>query len=483
MTPRIALVLDNPQRDMAGLVLIAAELCRRGATCYLVPATLRHREIWSLAPDFVLLYHFRHGSERFIHQLAEAGIGFGVLDNEGGVWPDISNYTDFLVRSAGLRRQMRFLCAWGSQIADYLVEHQYFEPEQLVLTGCPRFDLYHPAWQSVIETSLSTENGRHEACKKRILVNTNYSEANPRFMPIEKVIDELCNVFIRTREEAMRLVETQRQTLEGTIELVRNLARDYPDVEIVVRPHPFEGTDIYLEQLGDIGNVQFNTTGQVREQIYQAAAVIQRTSTTAIETNLASVPALVPLWLPAAIHIPVVEAVSVPCHSYADMRTTLDAILNAQYQPSDELQQAVDTVIEQWFYRIDGLSHERVSSTIWAALGECRHVDEHLCRRYLYGLNGTPHHLRDRVARLLRFMFNLSPDWSFSQMRPAPSFKWTQTDQYFGAAEVRALVERMLEVQRANGQDVQPIEVQFARDRGDYIHPYYGHSVTLSCTT
>ena len=57
--PRIALLVDNPYRDLPGLVLVAWRLCQNSATCYLVPMNLQRGELWPLVPDFVLLNHFR----------------------------------------------------------------------------------------------------------------------------------------------------------------------------------------------------------------------------------------------------------------------------------------------------------------------------------------------------------------------------------------------------------------------------------------
>jgi len=51
--PRIALIVDHPQRDLAGLVLTAFEFCQNGAVGHLVPAADRGRGIWALpSADF-----------------------------------------------------------------------------------------------------------------------------------------------------------------------------------------------------------------------------------------------------------------------------------------------------------------------------------------------------------------------------------------------------------------------------------------------
>ena len=70
MSRRVALLVDNPYRDLPGLVLVATRLCQEGVICYLVPFNLQGSEIWALAPDFVLLNYLRTVNEGFAHQLA-----------------------------------------------------------------------------------------------------------------------------------------------------------------------------------------------------------------------------------------------------------------------------------------------------------------------------------------------------------------------------------------------------------------------------
>jgi hypothetical protein len=56
---RIALVVDNPMRDLPGLVLVASELAKRNTIPVLVPFNLCPKELYFLAPDFVLLNYLR----------------------------------------------------------------------------------------------------------------------------------------------------------------------------------------------------------------------------------------------------------------------------------------------------------------------------------------------------------------------------------------------------------------------------------------
>src|SRR5437667_6174836 len=148
--PTVALIVDHPQRDLAGIVLTGVQLCQQGVICHLVPHNLEDRELWALAPDLVLLNFFRPANEGLARKLMTAGIQVAVLDTEGGVWPTEEAYVELLWQDAKLRRQLECVCMWGPRLARHLVAREVLSSEQVVVTGCPRFDFYHPQWQPVM---------------------------------------------------------------------------------------------------------------------------------------------------------------------------------------------------------------------------------------------------------------------------------------------------------------------------------------------
>lgn len=476
--PKVALIVDNPQRDLAGLVLVALELCQHGVDCYLVPATLREAEIWSLAPDFVLLYHFRRGFTKFIEQLQRAGIAIGALENEGGVWPQVKNYTDTIVADRELRKAARFMCAWGPKLADALVDGEFFTRDQMRVTGAPRFDFYHPAWSSVVLGERA--NGSESSDQPRILFNTNYSDGNPRFETVEVGIAHLVEVFRIPRAAAEQLMETQRRAVRDSVELARWLARDYPNARIVLRPHPFESPDVYANALGDIPNVELNLDGPVQAQIARAVAVIQRTSTTAVETSIAGVPALSPRWIPTATQMPLVDSVSVPCESYEALRGTVDSILAGDYRTPDDIRCSTELVIREWFHAMDGMAHRRVAEAVVGELGSLTEVDRAYCGRMLHRIDSSPRRSGKRFGRIVRHRLGLSPEWSFRAFRAVPPDEWVRSDQYFDAERTREISARIEAARRIGEQAAPGIRISQARDRNDYSYGYRGYSVALT---
>jgi surface carbohydrate biosynthesis protein len=469
--PRIALIVDHPQRDLAGIVLTAWALCQRGAACYLVPHNGQDREIWALAPDFVLLNFARRGCEELAAGMVAAGIAFGVLDTEGAVWDTPGAYSDILWSDAALRGAVDPMCTWGPRMAEHLASTGLFTARQLHVTGCPRFDFYHPAWQSVL-TPAAGET------RPRILINTNFYTVNSRFASASANLAQLRDVLGWTSARAGGLIDRERLAIDATLANARALATDFPHATVVLRPHPFEESRTYAMHLAGLPNVTINTDGPVQQQICRAAVVIQRSCTTAIEAAFAGIPTLSPQWIAAPIDVPMAEAVSLPCATYEEMKTVVGAILESAYSAPSRVTAAIAGVTSDWFHAVDGRAHLRVADAVMSAV-ERRGAgpDRRVCSRYLYGLNGSQGPGIRQIGRWARHRFALGPDWSFRHMRTAPSAYWDSTNKAYGCEEVVPLLGAL---QRAGGGTREALpSVALARDLGECAHGFRGRTVKL----
>lgn len=447
MPRRVALIVDHPQRDLAGIVLLARELCRRGVTCHLVPLNSQERELWALAPDFVLLNYTRRGTETLAQRLLEAGIDFGLLDTEGVVWtgeigPDGSirarfdGYTELLWRDPSLLKRASVVCMWGPRLAGHLASGGWFAREQLIPTGCPRFDFYHRRWRSVFDSRAGDEAERPH----RILINTFYSIVNSRLVPVSVNEMQLRDVLGWPADRIQQYLEAERGAIRGLIEVGRRLANDYPAVEILLRPHPFEDEEVYRSAFGSLGNVRVDGSGSVYRRIFESSVLIARGCTTAVEAAMAGVPSLSPQWIPTPYVNPLSEATSVSCGDYASLKSHIDEIFAGRYQPSPDLNRAVETVLGDWFSGSDGLAHRRVADAIVSRLAGPRRVNEELCARFLRE-NEVVRRSRPGLGHAVRRILRLSPDWSFRRMRvvlpPARRVK------FFGVPDVEQLVHEL----------------------------------------
>lgn len=469
---RVALIVDHPARDLGGLVLTACELCRHGADVYLVPFNLQGPEIAALAPDFVLLNYLRAANLTLASNMDEAGIGFGSLDTEGGVWADPDEFTELFWRDSALLDRVRCACVWGPCMADHIVSRALLSPTQLRVTGCPRFDLYIHPWQAV-------QHEQPRPREPRILINTNFSVSNPRFLSERANRRELVESAGWSEERYATYCALEQEAIRGMIAIAREVATTFPRCRVLLRPHPFEREEPYLAATTGLANVTVSSAGPVQLAIAGSIAVIQRSCTTGIEAALAGVPTFSPQWVPAPSHIPIAEAVSEPCCAPDDLLGMLATVLAGTYRPSEQAAAAKARVIHDWFHSDDGRAHERVSAAVLEQASLAGRVSYARCRRQLHGLDAPDARGPARAARWLRWRLGLPSYWSFRRMRPMPSAAWTQSNKYFGVEEVRPLVGRIERARREAGGDTVPVRVAAASDSGAYLSPYRGHSVTL----
>jgi surface carbohydrate biosynthesis protein len=450
-------------------------------TCYLVPHNLRHSEIWTLAPDFVLLNFLRKINEGFARQLAEAGIQFGVLDTEGGVLVSLDSYGQVLAQDEQVRAQAACHCSWGQRLAEHAVRSGWFAREQVAVTGSPRFDFYTMPWrQAALQTSA------HAAPYERnlVLVNGNFSIANPRFQSPEAEFKMLVDRFDYDPDVVLGWQRTQHRTMHELVALTSRLACRFPQATFVYRPHPFERLETYEGLLEKRGNLHLIKAGTVDGWILRARAVIQRSCSTAIEAGLASVPALSPAWIPTAFEMPVAEEVSVRCETEDELSQALQSILSDDFECPAYIQHRLEEVIDEWFYRVDGQAHRRVADAILCALngpGPCLSINE--CRDMAYGLGRSGTSLRRRVGVTLGKTLGLSVHWSFRRWGPVLTDLswWDTSEKYFDADQVRALVDAIQAcAQDASKEPLRKVGVALAQERGDYHFGYLqGRSVTV----
>lgn len=350
---RIALLVANPYRDLSGLALVASRLCRDGATCYLVPKPLAHVELARLAPDFVLLENLRPGKQNLLARMDQAGIRLGVLETEGGVYETLDRYLANLNTDPGVTGRLACFCTWGEAQAESLARLG-LPRDRIRVTGQPRFDFYAPAWR---EAALRLCPYTEGLPRPLLLVNGSFNFINPWSGSLDTSIKDALSVGA-PRATIDRWIATEREAMSQMIACVNGLARTLPDAAIVYRPHPFEDPRAYDGRFDSLPNLRLVKAGTVEGWILRAAAVVQRSSSTAIEAAMAGVPTLSTSWIPARLSLGMVEAAALPCASLDQLLDRLRDILRGQHAAP------AAPPGTRWILSPDGRAHERVAAVI-----------------------------------------------------------------------------------------------------------------------
>jgi surface carbohydrate biosynthesis protein len=232
---------------------------------------------------------------RILHKL---GHEVTMWDEEALVHPPPETY--FVRRlSPEALKYVTHLFAWGQENADLLRAYPELPAgAQIHITGNPRGDMLRPEIRPFFERDA-------EELRKTygdfILVNTNFNHVNA-FYPVQNLLQSPLEPgkepkFGRaargmTPEYAMGLQVYKQALFEHFQRLIPELERTFPDLTIMVRPHPTENHEIYHEIAGKCQRVRVKNWGNVIPWLLATKALVHNGCTTGLEAYALGVPAL-----------------------------------------------------------------------------------------------------------------------------------------------------------------------------------------------
>jgi surface carbohydrate biosynthesis protein len=385
---RVCLLVDHPQRDLDGLVLVSAHLAAEGVEVFLVPM-YQKQEVWLLAPDLVLVNYLRHAHRDFLLTCLAAGIRVGVLDTEGGV----RDFSGFSKQVEPYLPGMSLYCVWGRVQFDALAAAAERHRLALVETGSPRDDFAVEPWIGAIP-DVDVPDG------PMVLVNTNFPLVNSRFQGIEAEIQELVKVGWKEAVVRSRVAQTY-QVRDAVLAAARDLAGQFPQATVVVRPHPFENLQFYEEEFRGIRNIQARQEGTIFQWLKRSAALVHNNCSTAIEAAMMGREPVMVDWIDAPLVYQ--EATAAVSHR-ARSREELTALVarttaGGRIAPTAELEAARAEIIERFFRANDGHAARRVAAAILEATRAPAHRPA--LSTYARRVLSTPSDLASRAQRAI----------------------------------------------------------------------------------
>jgi surface carbohydrate biosynthesis protein len=352
---KIGIVLDNPRRELDGVLLIAHHLVRRGHSVFVMPMYQQGYDVPWLELDVIIVNYARPNNRDFLATCHELGTSVVVLDNEGSVVPDDRTQTPYgpdAIRANDLGQFIDHYLFWGERQHEHFRRRSPIPEGRLHVTGCPRYDFCHPRWQSTLTYPLS----------HYVLTNSNFSAVNPLFTgSVEKELKQFLRVGWDEGETRAHLAETTAM-LGRYLDTLQALAEANPQRQFLLRPHPFEDSSLYERRFASHDNVRVDGTGSVMRMIRNATCTVHLNCQTAIETLLMG-------KLPLSIEYINTErsrqryalpsAVSWPAGNFAQLNDIIQA-------PEEYLKQMPAAALFQQhirplFHENDGLAASRVA--------------------------------------------------------------------------------------------------------------------------
>ena len=191
------------------------------------------------------------------------------------------------------------LFAWGEDNAELWRQYPDLPPNMPIhVTGNPRSDMLRPEMRPFYEPEAES---LRKTYGNFILVNTNFNHVNA-FYPAQNLFQPVKNAAVppqfgkaavgMSREYAEGLRDHKQAILDAFKQLIPQLERFFPDHKVIVRPHPTENQQAYLEIAIGCKRVKVTNEGNVVPWLMAADVVIHNGCTTGVEAHVMGVPAV-----------------------------------------------------------------------------------------------------------------------------------------------------------------------------------------------
>jgi surface carbohydrate biosynthesis protein len=239
--------------------------------------------------------------------------------------------------------------AWGDYDAKSLYKTYPGFKDRIAKTGSPRVDFWRKDFDRYFQR-------KHENEKPYIFVASNFGS------PIDK--NTFWDRMARLREAGYlerdptfekHLYENsayQFRLLYRFVEMIRHLSDAFPDVTILVRPHPVESTDAWEKIIGDYPNVKVKLEGTISGWIRNSAVLIHNGCTSAMEAAVSKVPRIAYRPIPHEIERDIPNNVSLQAFGLDELSKMV----------SDILEDGVTTGFEQTEERASDILSNRLDS-------------------------------------------------------------------------------------------------------------------------
>ena len=344
-TRHLLIPVENQVRELDPKLLLACIAARRGFTSVIGSRREMEMLIDSFPRSIYLSKSMTVRSLLFFWVAAKYGHEIITWDEEALVHLPPETYFSRRLHPAAIR-YVSHLFAWGEENAE--LWRQYPELPRGIpihVTGNPRSDMLrtqmHPYYAADV-AAIRREFGNF------ILVNTNFNHVNAfgadmnLFKPARRPGER--PRFGRaargmSREYAEGLRDHKQAVMADFERMIPLLEESFPEVTVVVRPHPTESHDVYRRLAEGCRRVRVTNQGNVVPWLLSARALIHNGCTTGVEAFELGVPALSyratvnDTYDNGFYRLP--NAVSHTCFGFDALRQTLRGVLDGAVAAPD----------------------------------------------------------------------------------------------------------------------------------------------------
>lgn len=352
------LVWEHTHRELLPALLLLHELERRGH-----PWLLEHVSALGDAPGdrevlFLPFYYDDDVRDRYLSRGDVAGRWLVNL-----AWEQVHFRCGrrYLLPDGAFAREQMLHCAWGERFRSLLSAHG-IPPERIRTTGQPRFDVYHHP-ELLFRREDLARRYRLDAARPWVLVPFNFNLAY--------ITPELRRSLIaRGYDLTDSFIEGFRQARDAFTRLVRRLADELPEHEIILRVHPagYEAEQIYQGETRTRPNLHLIAHYDIANWITQAELTVVWNSTSSMEAMVAGRPVI--SYEPH----PFAERFDFDVNRILTTVRTEDEVLTVARGGAERELRYDWRLFEEWYQHRDGKIHVRIADVVEEATRDYDHL-------------------------------------------------------------------------------------------------------------
>ena len=257
----------------------------------------------------------------------------------------------------------RLLYAWGKSNADVWKRFHGYRGTPILEIGNPRIDLLRPEMSAYLAGDAERIG---EKFGDFILMSTNFSMVNHfiaehvRFKTADNIDPS------RASELKSGLTAHKAVIFEAFRSIIPALAEAISPVRLVIRPHPSENPQAWVQAAAGIANVHVVHEGPIGPWLMAAKGLIQNGCTSAVEAAVVGTPALA--YRPQVsdgFEVELSNRMSIDCRTADELIAAARNIAQSARQPGSKLDREQFAYLKHHIASVDGpLSCERLLGSL-----------------------------------------------------------------------------------------------------------------------
>ena len=283
----IIIPVETLNREFDGKLLLALTAAECGYRPIIGGRTRLHRHIGELPASIYLSKGIRTGNRVVLALLAKLGHTVVALEEEGLVRFSDEAYLMMLDPETFNRAQILF--AWGHDNAEVWRRFRGYRGTPIVETGNPRMDMLRPELRNFYADDVEAIRQRYG---RFVLFNSNFSFVN-HFIPGHMRFRIPANARSERYDQMRSGVYRHKKALfDSFCRLIPKLSAALYPQNLVVRPHPSENRQTWVDVAAGLPNVHVIYEGTVVPWLMAADALIHNSCTSGVEAAILGTPAL-----------------------------------------------------------------------------------------------------------------------------------------------------------------------------------------------